>query len=200
MQRQILPVGIAMAVGLIVVAASMLNIPELSAIANSIINWAALLGGLALLLGLWNILTVHVQRLAHPDRHSIFSAVILLSAIVTLIISLPEGTESTGAQWVFNYVYRPLEASFLALIAFFIATAAFRSLRARSIETSLMLLTALVVLLGQVPLGTFLAPLKEWIMNVPVVAGQRGILIGVTLGAIATSLRLLVGIDRPFAE
>jgi uncharacterized membrane protein YhaH (DUF805 family) len=200
MQRQVLPVGIAMAVGLIVVAASLLNVPELSSIANVIINWAALLGSLALLLGLWNVLTVHVQRLAHPDRHSIFSAVILLSAIVTLIVSMPEGTEGAGAQWIFNYVYRPLEASFLALIAFFIATAAFRSLRAHSIETTLMLITALIILIGQVPLGAFLAPVKEWVMNVPVVAGQRGILIGVTLGAIATSLRLLVGADRPYAE
>lgn len=200
MPRQILPVAVAIAVGLVVVVGSLFDLPYVSPVSNVLIAWAALLGGLALLLGLWNVLTVHVHRIVQHDRHSFFSAIVLLTALITLIVTAPEGPGGDNAQWVFNYLYRPLEASFLALLAFFIATAAYRSLRAHSVETTLMLLAAVIVLIGQVPRGAFLAPLKEWVLNVPVVAGIRGILLGVALGAIATSLRLLVGIDRPYAE
>ncbi len=199
MPRQILPVAVALGVGAIVLV-GLLRLPYVDLVANGLVAWAAYLAGLAVLLGFWNVLTVHVQRIFQFDRHSLVSVVVLSAALITLLATLPEGPGSESGQWVFNNVYRPLEASFLALLAFFIATAAFRSLRAHSIETTLMLLAAVIVLIGQVPLGTFLAPLKEWMLNVPVVAGVRGILLGVALGVIATCLRLLVGIDRPYAE
>jgi hypothetical protein len=62
--------------------------------------------------------------------------------------------------------------------------------------------TAVVVLLGQVPLGRylgdFLPRIKDWILNVPGTAGMRGIIIGVALGTIATGVRVLMGFDRPY--
>jgi hypothetical protein len=67
-----------------------------------------------------------------------------------------------------------------------------------------MLLTALIVLIGQVPLSVALAPaigdLKDWILTVPTVAGIRGILLGVALGTLVTALRLLTTLDRPYSD
>jgi hypothetical protein len=63
---------------------------------------------------------------------------------------------------------------------------------------------AVVVLVGSVPFTQIISPLipetKEWIVNVPALAGVRGILLGVSLGIIATGLRVLTGLDRPYSE
>jgi len=117
-----------------------------------------------------------------------------------LVIGLLFGLNDSPINWLFENVYVPLQGAFFALAAFFIATAAYRALRARNFETMLMLLAALVVFLGQTPLLQTLTDAKEWVLQVPSEAGVRGILLGVALGTIATGLRLLVGLDRPYSE
>lgn len=205
MPRQILPVALAIGVGLIVLVDLLLpgNL-YLHAISSTLIAWTALLAAFAFLLGLLNLLAVHARRLAQHDAGSAMSLVVLLSAAATLVLTLPEGPSGAVSQWVFQNVYRPLESSFLALLAFFIFAAAYRSLRVRSLETLILFLVALVVLVGQTPLGAFfldwLPAVKDWILQVPVLAGVRGILMGVALGTIATALRLLLGLDRPYAD
>jgi len=61
-----------------------------------------------------------------------------------------------------------------------------------------------IVLLGQVPIGAYLwdrlPMIKAWILEVPTTAGARGIILGVALGTVATGLRVLLGIDRPYSE
>jgi hypothetical protein len=40
--------------------------------------------------------------------------------------------------------------------------------------------------------------LRSLLVQIPAVAGARGVLLGVALGAIATGLRILMGVDRPY--
>ena len=42
------------------------------------------------------------------------------------------------------------------------------------------------------------ATLTTWIMAYPNLAGQRGIIIGIALGIISTSLKLILGIERAY--
>jgi len=65
-----------------------------------------------------------------------------------------------------------------------------------------MLLVVLLVLAGQVALGLvpLLGDIKDWILDVPVMAGVRGILLGVALGAILTGIRLFLGVERPYGD
>ena len=55
---------------------------------------------------------------------------------------------------------------------------------------------------GRVPLGEYLVSwiggVSDWIMTVPNTAAQRGILIGVSLGGIATSIKIICGIERAY--
>jgi uncharacterized membrane protein YhaH (DUF805 family) len=204
MRRQLIPVGIAIGSGLIVLVDQFITNPYFDNIGRFLVGAAAQIAAFALLLGLWNVLSVHVGRLARRDSNGWTSLVILLTAVLVFIVVLPSGGASRASDWVMRYLYRPLEASFLGLIVFFIATAAYRALRARSWETGLLLASALVVLVGSAALSNVISPVlaasKEWVMNVPMVAGVRGIALGVALGTILTGLRLLTGIDRPYSE
>ena len=200
----LLPVGIAIAVGLIVLVHQFISNIFLDELGSVLIAWSAIIAAFAVLLGLLNVLSVHLRRLIHHDGNVMSSVVILISAFVVFLVVLPSGGASPASAWVFRYLYQPLEASFLALLVFFIASAAYRALRARSWETSLLVIATLVVLIGSAPIANLISPLlpaaKDWVMNVPAVAGVRGILFGVALGIIATGLRLLSGIDRPYTE
>jgi hypothetical protein len=67
----------------------------------------------------------------------------------------------------------------------------------------LFLVIVVVMLLGSVPLFllgevTPLVVLRDWLAHVPAVAGARGLLLGVALGTVATGLRILLGVDRPY--
>jgi len=95
-----------------------------------------------------------------------------------------------------------------ALLAFFIASAAFRAFRVRTLEAGLLAAAALIVMLGRVPIGDQmtawlpeplrLGAMQDWIMNVPQNAAKRAILIGAAMGVMATGLRVILGIERSY--
>jgi hypothetical protein len=39
-----------------------------------------------------------------------------------------------------------------------------------------------------------------WLSQVPAVAGARGLMLGIALGIIATGLRVLLAMDRPYGD
>ncbi len=103
-------------------------------------------------------------------------------------------------NWLYDHVFAPCNATMFALLAFFIASAAFRAFRARNVEAGLLLGAAILIMIGRVPLGRALHEslpwLAEWIIDVPNNAGRRAILMGAALGAIATGLRVILGLER----
>ena len=90
-----------------------------------------------------------------------------------------------------------------ALLAFYIASAAFRAFRARNAEATVLLVAACIVMVARVPMGENLPLVGEklpqfmnWIMDVPNIAARRSIFIGAALGAVATGLRVILGVER----
>ena len=101
--------------------------------------------------------------------------------------------------FVFQYIQLPVESSLMALLAVSLAYAAARMLRRRlSPATITFFAVAVLVLVKNTPIGGAFNWLTNWIITVPAIAGARGILIGVALGIIATGLRILMGVDRPY--
>ncbi len=176
---------------------------DIFGISGLLVRWATIITTFAVLLGFVNVMTVHVSRLRSRKPCTIYSAVLLISMLGTLLLGIG-GPTSTNSQFIFNFILQPLEATFSALLALFIATAAFRAFRIHDLESFFFVLFALIVLLGQLPLGIYLwseLPMfKDWILTVPTMAGIRGILLGVALGTIASGLRILLGIDRPYTD
>ncbi len=106
----------------------------------------------------------------------------------------------TAYKWLFDFVYVPLNSTMFALLAFYIASAAFRAFRARNIEATVLLTAAVIVMLGRVPLGESISErlpqFVNWLMETPNTAARRAIFIGAALGAVATGLRIILGIER----
>ena len=115
-------------------------------------------------------------------------------------------------QVMFDGVFKPAQSTMFALLAFFVASASFRAFRIKSKEAGLLMFSAFIVMLGNVPLGNMLsnffsyipligrfldiAAIKEWIMAYPSSAAQSAILIGAMLGYISSSLKIIFGVER----
>ncbi len=113
--------------------------------------------------------------------------------------------------WLYEYAFKPLTATMFAILAFYVASAAFRAFRAKNIDASLLLGTAFIILLGRTFAGVLLTDwlppeleglkitnLSVYIMQVFTTTGNRAIMIGIALGIASTSLKVLLGIDRSY--
>jgi hypothetical protein len=141
-----------------------------------------------------------------------YKIVLVVALVGTVAAGLVEGrdwqNETTLSMWIYNRLYSPMQATMFALLAFFIASAAFRAFRVRTVEAGLLAAAALIVMLGRVPVGNWmtgflphwaqLGSIQDWIMNYPQNAAKRAILMGAALGVMATGLRVILGIERSY--
>jgi hypothetical protein len=173
---------------------------------GTLAQWVAVLVGFALLVGLGNLIRVHIGRAIRREEGWYYSLIVVASALTVLALGLIGGGPGTpSVAWVFRWVYQPLGAAVFSLLAFFLTTALFRSLRVRSREAMLMLVVALLVVIGQAPFSAaapldIVASIKDWLLDYPALAGIRAIILGVSFGAIGISIRILLGFDRPYLE
>ena len=202
--KRTLPTAVAIAIAVFVLVALFTDIPLLDNMGVYFIDTAAILAAFALFLGLINVFRVHARKIREKPSQSLYSFVLLVSMFAVLLpgLLLSAGPSQPAVQWLFQNVQAPIQASLSALLVFFLVTAAYRLLRLRSVESAVMLLVVLLVLAGQVALGLVpaLVNIKDWILDVPVMAGVRGILLGVALGAVLTGIRLLLGVERPYSD
>ena len=171
-------------------------------------DWMKIISGFALVLGLASVFHVHTVKIRRQAPGWGYSGVLFAAIVVTMAAGFWSGGESKadGAQtpfgWLYDYTMVPLQGTMFSILAFFIASAAYRAFRARSPEASVLLVSAVVVMMGRVPLGQYLAPwtwdVTQWLLNVLNSAVRRAILIGVSMGSVALSLKIILGKERSY--
>ncbi|NOK59718.1 MAG: hypothetical protein GFH27_549285n242 [Chloroflexi bacterium AL-W] len=224
--KRLIATIIAGVAGLIVLVDFAVSVPDIDQIALMLINWAALLAAFALVVGLLSISASHFNRVWQRQADWGYSLILLVSMLIVIIsgtiagVGLDEDGTWTWTvlgqgqfpptlidppiQTLFTAIYQPLAASFLALLAFFSLSAALRALQRRTTDALVIIGVALVVLtiaavpeVGELPV---LRDSVQWIENFVVLAGARGLLIGVALGALVAGVRILLGFDQPYLD
>ena len=217
---RIILVVVTLSTGIIVLFSFVFDNPMLHSLRGLFVEWTVILVAFAMLLGVYNVLRVNAQRI-QSGKGVVYSIVLVVSFLAVFLPGILSAEQLPGAlgdlvgeqvgptgrivDWMYQYVQRPLQATLFSLMALFVFTAAWRAFRVRSVASILMLVAALVVLLGSVKLSlggnwSQLVDVRNWVMGVPVMAGARGILLGIALGTIITGLRLLLGVDRPYSD
>ena len=172
-------------------------------------KWMQIISGFALVLGLASLFQVHAVKIRRQVPGWGYSIILYLAMLVTMAVGLfwskGETTVNgvqTGLGWIYNYTMVPLQATMFSILAFFIASAAYRAFRARTREAAVLLVAAVIVMMGRVPLGQFLLPwtwdVTQWLLNVVNSAVRRAILIGVSMGSVALSLKIILGYERSY--
>lgn len=185
---------------------------DLQAISDKLLSYltAVLTAGFAI--GVINLARVHginIKRRRATWKFSVILLTSLCGMAIFSVIASPYALDPDAAiipasvigfatpVWQFLYykILVNVNSSIFSLLAFFIASAAYRAFKARTLESTLLLVAGLLVVLGQAPIAGLIWPgfsaIREWILAFPNTAGQRGILIGLALGIVVFSVRRL---------
>ncbi|MGQ9807407.1 MAG: hypothetical protein ACUVSM_01065 [Armatimonadota bacterium] len=192
----------------------------LSPYMQGLTNAWQVIAGFTFALGLTNLVHIHGKNILQARKNWGFSVFFFIGVIVMAVIGFFQrfgaGRESPVWQglwriatdgWLFS-----LDAAMFSLIAFFIISAAYRAFRIRSVEATIMMGAAFLVMLGQVPVGIWLTSwiqpdwgflynlrlenISQWILWKPNAAAQRGIEFGIAVGALAMGLRIWLSLER----
>ncbi|MCF7920582.1 MAG: hypothetical protein K9N06_11780 [Candidatus Cloacimonetes bacterium] len=220
-----IPLLITFITGLIILVSEFIPAQPFSRISTSLETWVMIISGFAMLLGLLSLFKVSILKIKFKATNWQYYIITLVSCLIMIIFGFLWGTDQQSGifghgqsiqnvlgvkpfDYLFNYIYQHLSSTMFALLAFFIASAAYRAFIGRTTESRLLLIAAIIVMLGRTSLGSWLTGflpdqsilhlpnLAEFIMKFPNTAGQRAIMIGSGLGVIGSSLRILLGIER----
>ncbi|HFD05276.1 MAG TPA: hypothetical protein ENJ25_03970 [Firmicutes bacterium] len=198
-----LPLIIVMLTGIGMIIQYFIPHPVSKAIYKQSIDWVIIISAFYLVLGVGGIFIINYQKIKRRKEGWWLSIITLSALIITALIGIFGGIDNKSVFMdIFMYIQLPMQAAMFSLLAFYIASAAFRSFRARTPEATVLLITATIVMLGRVPIGSLiyrgLPGITEWILSTVSLAAQRGILLGVGLGSIATSMKIILGIERSY--
>lgn len=201
---------------------------------DSVANISTVIGAFAIGVGVISLLQLHIRAVSRQRSGWGNSAVLIVMFLLMLVFGLLNdyaphlhvlGTSVTSTD-VFGFLFKGgltnLGAATFSMIAFYIASAAYRAFRIRSMEATLLMAAALIVMLGAVFFGTVLTSwipttagldglgkpmenpwanfrienIAQWLLMQVNAPAQRGILFGLTVGLLATSLRLWLSLER----
>jgi hypothetical protein len=198
-------------------------------------NVLQIIGALALGLGTFGLVRLHLRNAVQKRPQWGYSIVLLVSFVVMATLSIlntlaeKEIVErgpvlERAFSILFDYTLVQLDAAMFSLIAFYIFSAAYRAFRIRSVEASILMFTAMLVMIGVVPLGAFIsytllglpeagAPeganfltqlehsiglpkIANWVLTQLNAPAQRAIEFGVGIGGLAMAIRLWLSLER----
>ncbi len=204
--RGILPTALAIASGILVLVGYFITLDIYDEVKITLINWAVILAGFAVFVGIFNLFAVHANKVTQKQKGWPYSIILLVSLGVTFVLGMVLGPQNGFFTTIFfKGIQLPVEASLMALLTVTLIYASIRLLRRRlNILSIVFVIVAFVILIGTAPLpfvgsipfvsDTF----RPLIAQVLAAGGARGILLGVALGTLATGLRILFGADRPY--
>ena len=201
-------------------------VPAVGQIANII---AAFLLGL----GVYSVFTVHMKRVLKQSSDWGFSVVLLASVILMVgvgyfdwhaIIS-PGGqrlddpanwtTVNYARNFLFDGLLQNMDAAMFSIISFFILSAAYRAFRIRSVEATILLGSAVIMMIGL--LGGFeyiwnqathqsgssaftMGEITKWLRDCFQTPSLRAIQFGLGIGTLAMGLRLWLSLEKQGAS
>lgn len=201
--RRELPMAIVFVTGTLMIAEYFLKIPVLNQWAKSVQNGVIIVAAFSLGLACVNLLRIHSRSVMQRKQNWPYSLALIVALVFTAAVGIIKGPNNPTYKFWYDYLQSPCSATVYSMTSFYMAMAAYRTIRARSLEAGVLLACAVVLMLGRAPVGELIyrgfPGLANWLMTVVNVAAQRGIMIGSGIGAVAAGLRTLLGIQRGYS-
>jgi len=195
---------LAIASGVIVLMGYLLpNFTMLDQLRFVLTDWAIVIAGMAVLVGIINLVSVQMEKVRSKQKGGIYGALLVLSLIITFGLGLVLGPDNSLVRVAIDAVIVPVETSLLSILAVTLIYASIRLLRRRTdVMSVIFLVTVVLMLIAVMPTPFGPIPVVDQlilgIVGMISQGGARGLLIGVALGTLLTGIRVLFGIDRPY--
>lgn len=197
--------AIAISVAVILLLGSFLPIPLLQDVLQPyLLSCAVIVGGVASLIGVYNLISVHIKKLSTPKAGNLYSLFLIIAFVATLAAGLWFTPSDAKFQRVVTHIQVPVETSLLALLAISLTYTSLRLLQKRKDRMAWIFVISTLVFL--IATGGYLGMLAgdgqggfATFINTLPLAGARGILLGIGLGSLTTGLRIVFGADRPYS-
>lgn len=207
---------------------------------NSIVGTIAqVLAAFMLGLGIFSILKIHGTRIVKQQKDWAFSVVLIVSLVLmvffgyadfhireatkTIDFDNPEKWQAInmGRDFLFEGLLQQMDAAMFSIIAFFILSAAYRAFRARSVEATILLGTALIIILSLMGALAYkwdvglidnvsgksgtahdliqnlkLSEIAKWIRGTFQTPAITGIKFGIGLGTLSMAIRIWLGLEK----
>jgi hypothetical protein len=202
--KKTLPLVIVFGCGFFMLIAFFIPVRFVQDTSQMLQNWYIGVAAFFVFIGIINLIKINIEKIQRRLRDWQYSFFLLGFLLFMMFagFALRGHTEGPVFMYMFNYFYTPCSATMFSLLAFFVASASFRAFRAKTPEATLLLIAAVIVMVGRIPVGYGIwhgfPDLVEWIMTVPNTAANRGIIFGINLGLISMALRVLLGIERSY--
>lgn len=179
-----------------------LNIKALADAASTIRSWVVIISTFALGLGILTAFRVHVSHIQKRSKGQwLFSAWLIGFFIILAIMGLIN-PKFVVYDWVFTNVYVALSTTLYATTGFYIFSAAYRAFRARNIEAAILIISGILILLRNAPVGEVIwsgfPVLGEWVLMKGQVGGMRTLTFVAAVGLIGFGIRTLLGMERGY--
>ena len=163
--RRTLPLMIASSFGVLMIIQFFVPHPVSKSIYNSILDWIMIVSAFTYLIAVQSTVQMHTQKIQRKTSDWQYSIVVMGSLLLTALIGILGGAYAptnilmkifpsvtpdadTPLMYIYIYMQAPMQATIFSLLAFYMASAAFRSFRARSFDATMLLVTASIVTLG----------------------------------------------------
>jgi len=200
--RRSFPILICFAFGMIMLIQFFVPSKLSTGVYNQVTDWVQIIYAFALIVGVVGLIKYHLSRVSRKQDGWFFNLVTVLALFAMALFGFIFGRgDGTPFMYLFNHMMAPMQATVFSLLAFFVASAAYRGFTARNIESTLLLLSTIFIMFGIASVGNSIPPFADianWILLNPSMTARRGIFLGVGLGTIAVALRVILGVERTY--
>jgi hypothetical protein len=200
--KSMLSTIVAILSGVIVLVVSFFITPDTQSMRVTMLSWAAILVGIAALIGIFNLVSSHWKRLFSREKKDIYSLFLVIAFVASAAAGLFLTPTDSNYQKIITAIQVPVETALLAVLSVSLAYSAYRLLQRRKNFMGIIFVFSFVIflILGSGLLGNIqVLPLIGPLLTLLPLAGARGLLLGIGLASLTAGIRILFGADRPYS-
>ena len=211
-----IPLTFVVVIGIITLATYFIPHRAAQTYLDGMNSWLSIIYSYAILVGFVSLFMTHGKKIAKQVEGWGYSIFMFLGFFLVFIPAcFSHGKQSidgvmTSYGWAYQFLFQPLSATMFSVLAFYIISTVYRSFRVKSAQAFVLFICALILVLGNVPVGQaiwetlrgwsglHIADLTDWLMSVVSVSAKRGIMIGLAVGGVVTCLKMIFTIERSY--
>lgn len=203
-----IPLLIIVITGVLMLLWRFIDHPVLKAIYSEVGYWSSIIS----LLG-WGLAIIYLFQGEYyaTKQNPTFvqkASFVALSGFSLLLVGMalyyPDRMNNPAYQWWYQAFYRAQSTAYYGLMFLYLCSASYRMLRARSLESIILMAAGLLYLMRSSSMFAmwfpWVVPVGEWIMNFPNTAATTAAVICMAFGQMLIATRQMLGRERTAIE